>query len=61
MPWERYFYWCGVIINAIVVGGFLLGIAFSIRNYLEDLGVGISCKNRCKKRCEGQKSKEKEE
>lgn len=34
---DRYFYWCGLIINVIVAIGFLIGIGFSFAQWIEDI------------------------
>ena len=34
---DRYFYWCGLIINVLVAIGFLIAISFSFVQWIEDI------------------------
>ena len=34
---EGYFYWCGVIINACLAIGFLIGLGFSVHSWIEEI------------------------
>ena len=54
MLWSGYFYWCGVVMNAVAVFWLIFGVVATARNYIYESKIRkkYAVKNLTENKCE---------